>query len=160
MSEQNDGRQNTNLASLTAEIVAAYCRHNAVAVSDIPAVIQSVYQTLFAPSGILRDAASPIPAVSIKMSVQPTYVVCLECGARQKMLRRHLMTAHNLEAAAYRTKWNLPRSYTLVAPQYGKRRAEIAKQIGLGRRSSQPSRSAGARTAPPRKHRRKSKKAV
>jgi predicted transcriptional regulator len=117
-----------------AEIVAAYLRNNSVAPSDVPAVIAQVYESL---AGL--GQSQPVepealnPAVPIRRSVNPEYVVCLDCGAKAKMLRRHLLTAHNLTPAEYRERWKLPTDYPLVAPIYAARRSEMAKAIGLGR---------------------------
>jgi predicted transcriptional regulator len=118
-----------------AEIVAAYLRNNSVAPSDIPAVITQVYQSLarLGQSQAVEPEA-PNPAVPIRRSVHPEYVVCLDCGAKAKMLRRHLLAAHNLTPADYRERWKLPTDYPLVAPIYAARRSEMAKAIGLGRR--------------------------
>jgi predicted transcriptional regulator len=117
-----------------AEIVAAYLRNNSVAPSDVPAVIAQVYKSL---TGLTQpaEAETPLkPAVPIRRSVNPEYITCLECGATAKMLRRHLLTAHNLTPADYRERWKLPADYPLVAPSYAARRSELAKAVGLGRR--------------------------
>jgi predicted transcriptional regulator len=126
-----------------AEIVAAYLRNNSVAPSDIPAVIAQVYQSL---TGLTQPPpAEPEPAVPIRRSVNPEYVVCLECGARAKMLRRHLTSAHNLTPAEYRERWKLPTDYPLVAPRYAAARSELAKALGLGKRPEKGGTSKRAR---------------
>jgi predicted transcriptional regulator len=118
-----------------AEIVAAYLRNNSVAPSDVPAVIAQVYESL---AGL--GQSQPVepealnPAVPIRRSVNPEHITCLDCGAKAKMLRRHLSTAHNLTPAEYRERWKLPTDYPLVAPIYAARRSEMAKANGLGRR--------------------------
>ena len=127
-----------------AEIVAAYLRNNSVAPSDIPAIIAQVYQSL---AGLTQPPpAEPQPAVPIRRSVNPEYITCLDCGAKAKMLRRHLATAHNMTPAEYRERWKLPTDYPLVAPSYAARRSEMAKALGLGRKPGTRARAAkGAR---------------
>jgi len=125
----------TTLLQLTADIVAAHVGANAVAASELPHAIALVHGALAA----LREPAPPVaepvqPAVSIKSSVKADSITCLDCGAKQKMLKRHLHTSHGLTPAAYRAKWSLPDSYPLVAPEYAALRGELAKKIGLGRK--------------------------
>jgi predicted transcriptional regulator len=128
-----------------AEIVAAYLRNNSVALSEVPAVIAQVYQSL---TGLTQPPpAEPEPAVPIRRSVNPEYVVCLDCGAKAKMLRRHLLGTHNLTPVDYRERWKLANDYPLVAPNYAARRSELAKALGLGRRQEKGGQaSKGART--------------
>ncbi|MDB5581502.1 MAG: transcriptional regulator, MucR family [Bradyrhizobium sp.] len=126
---------NSDLLTLTADIVAAHLSHNKVAASDIPDSIQAVYGALAglgAPLAPIVEVA--LPAVSIRASVKPDALTCLECGAKQKTLKRHLGVAHELTPAGYREKWNLPASYPMVAPTYTAQRSEMAKRIGLGRK--------------------------
>ena len=114
-----------------AEIVAAYLRNNSVAPSDIPAIIAQVYQSL---AGLSQPQPVELePAVPIRRSVNPEYIVCLECGTKVTLLRPHLANAHNLTPADYRERWKLPTDYPLTAPSYAARRSEMAKAIGLGR---------------------------
>lgn len=123
---------NETLVTLTADIVAAHVSNNSVAISDIPLVIQSVHQAL---AGLSVDQEPEIkqePAVSIRSSIKPDYIVCLEDGKKLKMLRRHLMTHYGMTPEDYRAKWNLPRDYPMVAPNYAERRRALAKEIGLG----------------------------
>ena len=118
---------------LTTKIVAAYLGGNPLAASEIPNLIKSVYSTLVgteAPASVPAEQLQP--AVSVKRSVTPDHIVCLECGDHQKMLKRHLQTSHGLTADEYRAKWSLPRDYPLVAPEYAARRSELAKAAGLG----------------------------
>ena len=123
-----------------AEIVAAYLCNNSVAPSDIPAIIAQVYQSL---AGLTQPPpAEPEPAVLIRRSVNPEYITCLDCGAKAKMLRRHLATAHNMTPAEYRERWKLPTDYPLVAPSYAARRSEMAKALGLGRKPGTRARAA------------------
>jgi predicted transcriptional regulator len=121
------------IKALTTKIVVAYLGGNTAEARDVPILIKSVYSTL---SGTGTSASAPAerqqPAVSVKRSVTPDYIVCLECGDRQKMLKRHLTTGHGVTADEYRAKWALPRDYPLVAPEYAARRSEFAKAVGLG----------------------------
>ena len=124
------------LLALVSELVAAYVAHNRVSVADLPSLVNTVHQALQgAPTPETAEAnAAPLkPAVSVKKSVQPESITCLECGAGFKMLKRHLLTDHELTPDEYRAKWNLPKEYPLVAPNYAKTRSELAVKIGLGR---------------------------
>jgi predicted transcriptional regulator len=123
---------------LVAEIVSRYVAKNSIAIDQIGGLIASVHRTLSG-LGPNAPAATPeaeklTPAVSIRRSVQPDYVVCLECGFRGKILRRHLLTAHGLEPAAYRGRWKLAIDHPLTAPAYSASRSVMAKQLGLGRK--------------------------
>ncbi|ARJ66176.1 transcriptional regulator [Magnetospirillum sp. ME-1] len=122
-----------DIKALTTKIVAAYLGSNTLAVTEIPNLIKSVYLSL---AGADAPASAPTesqkPAVSVKKSVTPGHIVCLECGSRQKMLKRHLLTSHGLTPDEYRVNWNLPTDYPMVAPEYAARRSEFAKAIGLG----------------------------
>ena len=121
-----------DLLALTAEIVAAHVSKNTVVVSDLPNLIQQVYGSL-AHVGREQPAVSrPQPAVPVKKSVTPDYIICLEDGRKLKMLKRHLKTAYNMTPEAYRERWGLPADYPMVAPNYAVQRSELAKQIGLG----------------------------
>ena len=118
---------------LVATIVSSYVKHNTVSAGDLPTVIASVYQAL---SGLGKPAlpVEPLtPAVPIRQSVRPDYVVCLECGFRSQMLRRHLRLEHGLERAAYFARWRLPPDHPITAPGYSARRSVMAKELGLGR---------------------------
>lgn len=121
------------LLTLTADIVAAHVSNNSVAVNDLPNLIQNVHQAL---TGISTTRAGseekPEPKVSIRSSVKPEYISCLECGKKQKMLKRHLMTNHQMTPADYRQKWSLASDYPMVAPNYAEQRRTLAKSIGLG----------------------------
>ncbi len=121
------------LLTLTADIVAAHVSNNSVAVSDLPTLIQNVHQGLseIANAGTASEEKQE-PKVSIRSSVKPDYVTCLECGKKQKMLKRHLMTNHELTPAEYRQKWGLSSDYPMVAPNYAEQRRTLAKSIGLG----------------------------
>lgn len=123
------------LITLTSDIVAAHVSNNSVAVGDLPALISNVYNAL---AGLGQVAtvteAPPEPAVSIRSSVKPDHIVCLEDGKKLKMLKRHLMTHYNMTPEQYRARWNLPADYPMVAPNYAEKRRELAKKIGLGRK--------------------------
>jgi predicted transcriptional regulator len=118
---------------LTATIVAAYVRQNQIGSDQLGTLISIVHQAL---SGLGKPATETgterTPAVSIRRSVHRDYVVCLECGWRGQMLRRHLATGHELDVAQYRARWNLPREHLMTAPGYSERRSTLAKQAGLG----------------------------
>lgn len=121
------------LLTLTADIVAAHVSNNSVAVNDLPSLIQNVHSAL---SGIYRTTSAPEPRpepkVSIRSSIKPDYIVCLEDGKRLKMLKRHLMTHYNMTPDQYRQKWGLAADYPMVAPNYAEQRRKLAKSIGLG----------------------------
>lgn len=122
-----------SLAELTTEIVAAYCGNNTVISGDIAGIIQSVHASLTSLAANATAAQGKLkPAVPIKKSVTPGYLVCLEDGKKAKMLKRHLSTAHGMTPAEYREKWGLRADYPMVAPNYAKQRSRIAKKIGLG----------------------------
>ncbi len=127
---------NETLLGLTADIVASHVANNNVATSDLPFLISNVYSAL---SGLNGDVAvkqtEQEPAVSIRASIKPDYLVCLEDGKKLKMLKRHLMTQYQMTPADYRTKWRLPADYPMVAPNYAAQRRELAHQIGLGRKA-------------------------
>lgn len=130
---ENSAEIQETLITLTADIVAAHVSNNSVAVSDLPVLIQNVHGAL---TGLGRVAAEPVvkqePAVSIRSSVKPDFIVCLEDGKKLKMLKRHLMTHYQMTPELYRAKWNLPADYPMVAPNYAEQRRTLAKKIGLG----------------------------
>lgn len=130
---QND--MNETLITLTSDIVAAHVSNNSVAVGDLPALITNVYGALAGLGQPLQvEEPAPEPAVSIRASVKPDHIVCLEDGKKLKMLKRHLMTHYNMTPEQYRARWNLPADYPMVAPNYAEKRRELAKKIGLGRK--------------------------
>lgn len=124
------------LLQLTSQIVAAHVANNNVATGDLPALIEQVYRTL---ANVDNEPAPqeerPQPAVAIKKSVTPDYIVCLEDGKQLKMLKRHLKTAYNMTPEEYRERWGLPADYPMVAPNYARQRSRLAKEIGLGTRA-------------------------
>ena len=121
------------LVSLTADIVSAHVSNNSVAVNDLPTLIENVHNAL-AGLGKVHEEPAPKqePAVSIRSSIKPDYVVCLEDGLKMKMLKRHLMTDHGMTPDQYRQKWGLGPDYPMVAPNYAEQRRALAKKIGLG----------------------------
>lgn len=127
--------QDETLVTLTADIVSAHVGHNAVTVDDMPALIKSVYASL---ENLGKTVEAPQekrdPAVSVRASVKPDALTCLECGNKMKMLKRHLATDHGITPAEYRQAWGLPSDYPMVAPNYAARRKELAVKIGLGRK--------------------------
>lgn len=133
---QTTDRQAT-LVTLTADIVAVHVSNNSVAVGDVALLIQNIHGAL---SGLGAPQAPtevrPEPAVSIRSSVKPDYIVCLEDGKKLKMLKRHLMTHYQLTPEDYRAKWNLPSDYPMVAPSYAEKRRALAHKIGLGRKAA------------------------
>ncbi len=129
-----ENEQSPELLEHTTRIVAAHVANNPIAAAELPSVIATVHQALAA-LGPEEAASRPEPAVSIKQSVKPEYIVCLDDGKKLKMLKRHLKTAYNMTPDDYRKRWGLPRDYPMVAPNYAKQRSELAKKIGLGRRT-------------------------
>jgi predicted transcriptional regulator len=124
------------LVELTSTIVAAHVANNSVPVAELPELIKSVYQSL-TDLGTLPEVVEekPVPAVPIKKSVTPDFIICLEDGKKLKMLKRHLKTAYGMTPEEYRDKWGLPADYPMVAPNYADHRSSLAKKIGLGTRS-------------------------
>lgn len=129
-----DAARKENLINLTVDIVAAHVTNNKVDASDMPRLIGSVFEAL-ANVGRATPAEepAPVPAVSIRASVKPDHLVCLEDGKKLKMLKRYLATSYNMTPDDYRAKWKLPADYPMVAPAYAEKRRELAKAIGLGR---------------------------
>ena len=124
------------LVTLTADIVSSHVSNNSVAVSDLPLLIQNVHGALtgLSPDGESANEERPEPAVAIRSSIKPDYIVCLEDGKKLKMLKRHLMTHYQMTPDEYRARWDLPADYPMVAPNYAEKRRELAKKIGLGRK--------------------------
>lgn len=129
-----DNTTDNSFIELTAEIVSAYVSNNTVPAGEIPALINQVHSALTRVSGAPGEApAEPLkPAVSVKRSITPEHIVCLEDGKKFKSLKRHLRTQYNMTPEQYRDKWNLPPDYPMVAPNYAAARSELAKQMGLG----------------------------
>ncbi len=132
MSENAAG---ADLLGLTAEIVSAHVSNNSVSVTDLPNLITEVHRTLAGLGGAAPapvEAEKPTPAVPVKKSITPDYLVCLEDGKKMKMLKRHLQTSYGLSPEQYRERWGLPPDYPMVAPNYAQHRSSLAKKIGLG----------------------------
>ena len=132
----DDDSNHPELLSLTAKIVASHAGSNKLATSELPALIGSVFEALRTAGAVEveQPVEALVPAVPIRKSVTPEFLVCLEDGKRLKMLKRHLATRFNLTPAEYRQRWGLPNDYPMVAPAYAAQRSELAKSIGLGRR--------------------------
>ncbi len=132
-SEKVSLNTSNDLLPLTAQIISAYVSHNNVSAADLPALMGTVHQNLsMLNAGDSAPAARPDPAVPVRRSIMPDYIVCLEDGKKLKMLKRHLKTAYNLTPDQYRERWGLSADYPMVAPNYAKQRSKLAKQIGLG----------------------------
>jgi len=134
--ENTQADMKETLITLTSDIVAAHVSNNSVAPNDLAGLINNVYYAL---AGLGQEAAvvasEPLkPAVSVRSSVKPDKIVCLDCGMELKMLKRHLMTHHGMSPDDYRARWSLPNDYPLVAPNYANTRRELAVKIGLGRK--------------------------
>lgn len=133
--QELDMEMKETLITLTSDIVAAHVSNNDVSVDDVPALITNVFGAL---SGLGEHAEPteerPEPAVSVRASVKPDYIVCLEDGKKLKMLKRYLRTNYDMTPEEYRARWNLPSDYPMVAPNYAEKRRDLAKKIGLGRK--------------------------
>ena len=136
--------ESSNLSELTADIVSAYVSNNTVRPEDLSALIAGVHSALQqAPNGKAEAAPEPqAPAVPIKKSVTPDYIISLENGQKFKSIKRHLMNSYGMTPDDYRTKWGLPRDYPMVAPNYAKTRSDLARSLGLGRKASTQEQSA------------------
>ena len=128
----SDQTESVDVLGLTAQIVSAHISNNAIGAEALPSLIQEVYRTL---AGVGKEQVLPdkqLPAVPVKKSVFPDFIVCLEDGKKLKMLKRHLKTSYNMTPEQYREKWQLPPDYPMVAPSYARHRSSLAKKIGLG----------------------------
>jgi predicted transcriptional regulator len=134
----NQSPRSDDILKLTSEIVAAYVSNNSMSASELPSIIKSVHSTLGNLGGAFQNEVQTTqkPAVPVKRSVNPDYIVCLEDGKKLKMLKRYLRSNYNLTPEEYRAKWGLPADYPMVAPNYAAQRSEFAKKIGLGRTAS------------------------
>jgi predicted transcriptional regulator len=131
MTESND--KSETLVALTADIVSAHVSNNSVSVSDLPLLIQNVHSALNGlGDALVEPEVKKEPAVSVRSSIKPDYIVCLEDGKKLKMLKRHLMTHYQMTPEQYRARWSLPVDYPMVAPNYAEQRRDLAKKIGLG----------------------------
>jgi predicted transcriptional regulator len=135
-----ENEKNAGTIELTADVISAYVSNNPVPVSELPSLIAQVHQSLV---GLTNGSATEpveklVPAVPIKKSVTPDYIVCLDDGKKFKSLKRHLKTTFGITPEEYRVKWNLPSDYPMVAPAYAAARSALAKQMGLGRKPKAP----------------------
>lgn len=134
------------LATLTADIVSAHVSNNSVAPAELPGLIASVFGALTGLGGTpAAPAEKPVPAVPVRSSIKPDYIICLEDGKKLKMLKRHLMTHYNMTPDEYRAKWGLPADYPMVSPNYAETRRTLAKAIGLGTKGRGGGRKPAAR---------------
>ncbi|MEX2454742.1 MAG: MucR family transcriptional regulator [Rhodospirillaceae bacterium] len=145
--DDNQRAKDTELLRMAVEIVSAYVGNNSVPTSQVPDVINTIYASLSnldgAPTG---GVAEPLkPAVPVRRSITPDYIVCLEDGKKLKMLKRHLRAVYGLSPEEYRARWGLPADYPMVAPNYAKQRSNFAKQIGLGRKKGETVRRRSSR---------------
>ena len=141
---------NTELLTLTADIAAAYVSNNTVQAADVPSVIQTIYRAL---QGVGSATAAPAPepqkpAVPIKKSITPDFLISLEDGKKYKSLKRHLRTQYNMSPDDYRAKWGLPKDYPMVAPNYAASRSALAKSMGLGRGGASKATKPAVKKAP------------
>src|SRR5438045_8094397 len=132
----------------TTDIVAAYVRHNSIATDQISGLINAVHSTLNGLGNEAIEEPPRVPAVSVRRSVRPDHIICIECGHKGQMLKKHLQSRHGLSVTQYRSRWNLTSDYPMTAPNYSERRSQLAKSTGLGRkRVRQGSRPAAALTS-------------
>ena len=140
MTEENTQTVESNdLLRMSVEIVSAYVSNNSIAATQVPDVINTVYGALSSINGqpVSESAEAQKPAISVRRSVNPDHIVCLEDGKKLKMLKRHLRAAYGMSPDEYRAKWGLPADYPMVAPNYAQQRSAFAKQIGLGRKKGE-----------------------
>lgn len=138
---------------LVTKIIASYLSHHNVAPEQIPELIHSVHRTIDGLGKPAEPQRAPMPAVPVRRSVQHDAVVCLECGWKGKMLRRHISTRHGLSGEQYLKRWNLPSDHALTAPAYSEQRSSLAKELGLGRGGRQAAAAVAANDAPRRRGR-------
>ena len=132
----------TGLLEMTADIVSAYVGNNNVQVTEVPGLISSIHAALSQISTGVVEVEPEVkePAVSVRKSITPDFLICLEDGRKFKSLKRHLRTKYDMSPEEYRAKWNLPKDYPMVAPNYAKARSELAKSMGLGQGGRKPAR--------------------
>ena len=131
---EDQEKEVSSLLLMTTDIVSAYVQKNSVSSSHVPELVRSVYDALNgAGKATVEASKSLVPAVAVKKSVHPDYIICLEDGKKLKVLKRHLRARYNLSPDQYRAKWGLSADYPMVAPNYASKRSEFAKKIGLGR---------------------------
>jgi predicted transcriptional regulator len=130
-----DAAAKETILTLAVQIVSAHVQHNKLQSEELPAFIQQIYKTLQSVGTESAVQDKPAPAVAVKKSVFDDHVICLDCGKKLKMLKRHLMTDHGMAPEQYRERWGLGRDYPMVAPDYASKRSALAKKIGLGRKT-------------------------
>jgi predicted transcriptional regulator len=136
--DQDKQTKQGDMLRMAVEIVSAYVSNNSVPAAQVPDVINTVFKSLASLEGGTAVSNEALrPAVSVRRSVHPEYIICLEDGKKLKMLKRHLRAAYNMTPEQYRAKWQLPPDYPMVAPNYAQQRSDFAKQIGLGRKKGQ-----------------------
>ncbi|MGQ7829522.1 MucR family transcriptional regulator [Altererythrobacter sp. Z27] len=136
--DTTDAEMKETLITLTSDIVAAHVSNNNVGVEDVPSLITNVFAALSSlGGGMPAQEERPEPAVSVRSSVKKDHIVCLDCGKKMKMLKRHLSTEHGMTPEQYKARWELGPDYPLVAPDYADTRRKLAKQIGLGKMPGQ-----------------------
>ena len=142
----------SELLEMTADIVSAYVGNNSVSASELPSLIANIHAALSqVTGGVVEVEPEPKePAVPIRKSISPDFLICLEDGRKFKSLKRHLRTKYDMSPEEYRAKWNLPKDYPMVAPNYAKARSELAKQMGLGQGGRKAAAPAAAAKAAPR----------
>ena len=131
----SDHNEQIDILGLTAQIVSAHIANNSVATESLPGLIQEIYKTLTSVGKETVIVDRPQPAVAVKKSIYPDYLICLEDGKKLKMLKRHLQTSYGISPEQYRERWSLPSDYPMVAPNYARHRSSLAKKIGLGTKS-------------------------
>ena len=136
--DEQEMEMTQTLIAFTSNIVEAYVSNNSAELDEVPVLINNVYSALSSlGGGATQEEERPEPAVSVRASVKPDYLVCLEDGKKLKMLKRYLRTNYDMSPEEYRERWNLPSDYPMVAPNYAEKRRELAKKIGLGRAPNQ-----------------------
>lgn len=136
--DEQEMEMTQTLIAFTSNIVEAYVSNNSAELDEVPVLINNVYSALSGlGGGTTKEEERPEPAVSVRASVKPDYLVCLEDGKKLKMLKRYLRTNYDMSPEEYRERWNLPSDYPMVAPNYAEKRRELAKKIGLGRTPGQ-----------------------
>ena len=126
--------ENQQLVELTADIVSAHVANNTVALGEVANLVQQVHQALASLGQDAPAEVEKVPVVSVRASIKPDHLVCMECGAKQKILKRHLKVSHDMTPEQYRQDYGLPATYPMIAPEYAERRRELAVEIGLGRK--------------------------
>jgi predicted transcriptional regulator len=128
---------NQQLVALTADIVSAHVSNNKLDVAQVGGLVQQVHEALASLRAVEEEPVAKVPVVSVRASIKPDRLICMECGRESKMLKRHLQTAHGMTPADYRKDYGLPDSYPMVAADYAERRRDLAKSIGLGRKKGE-----------------------